>query len=65
VDILVNNAGEDIIHFRRLVNTAVTDEDPSGIVRDASFARMTKQQWDDVYRVHLEGTMRSVKDPFG
>lgn len=33
----------------------------AGIIRDASFARMTKQQWDDVYRVHLEGTMSVTK----
>lgn len=32
----------------------------AGIVRDSSFARMTKAQWDEVHRVHLEGTMRCV-----
>lgn len=30
----------------------------AGIIRDSSFAKMTQQQWDDVYKVHLEGTMR-------
>ncbi|GLD97067.1 hypothetical protein PINS_up021759 [Pythium insidiosum] len=33
----------------------------AGIVRDSSFARMTKQQWDDVTRVHMEGTMTVTK----
>lgn len=30
----------------------------AGIVRDSSFGRMSKDQWDAVYKVHLEGTMR-------
>jgi len=38
-------------HVDGLVNNA-------GIIRDSSFAKMTQQQWDDVYKVHLEGTMR-------
>ncbi|KAL4155743.1 hypothetical protein PRNP1_007846 [Phytophthora ramorum] len=33
----------------------------AGIIRDSSFAKMTQQQWDDVYKVHLEGTMRTTK----
>ncbi|KAG2765505.1 hypothetical protein PC129_g19488 [Phytophthora cactorum] len=33
----------------------------AGIIRDSSFAKMTQQQWDDVYKVHLEGTMRMTK----
>ncbi|OWY96036.1 Peroxisomal multifunctional enzyme type 2, partial [Phytophthora megakarya] len=33
----------------------------AGIIRDSSFAKMTQQQWDDVYKVHLEGTMRVTK----
>ncbi|KAG7395648.1 hypothetical protein PHYBOEH_003405 [Phytophthora boehmeriae] len=33
----------------------------AGIIRDSSFAKMTQQQWDEVYRVHLEGTMRMTK----
>lgn len=32
----------------------------AGIIRDSSFAKMTKEQWDAVYRVHLEGTMKCV-----
>jgi 3-hydroxyacyl-CoA dehydrogenase/3a,7a,12a-trihydroxy-5b-cholest-24-enoyl-CoA hydratase len=30
----------------------------AGIIRDSSFAKMTQEQWDAVYRVHLEGTMK-------
>ncbi|CEG45361.1 peroxisomal multifunctional enzyme type [Plasmopara halstedii] len=33
----------------------------AGILRDNSFAKMTRQEWDDVYKVHLEGTMRMIK----
>ncbi|DBA04401.1 TPA: hypothetical protein N0F65_009997 [Lagenidium giganteum] len=33
----------------------------AGIVRDASFAKMTREQWDEVYKVHLEGTMSVTK----
>ncbi|KAF1785003.1 NAD(P)-binding domain [Phytophthora cactorum] len=33
----------------------------AGIIRDSSFTKMTQQQWDDVYKVHLEGTMRMTK----
>lgn len=33
----------------------------AGIIRDSSFARMTQAQWDAVYRVHLEGTMKCVR----
>ncbi|RLN65139.1 hypothetical protein BBJ28_00019262 [Nothophytophthora sp. Chile5] len=32
----------------------------AGIIRDSSFAKMTQEQWDAVYRVHLEGTMSTV-----
>ncbi len=41
-------------HFGRIdvvINNA-------GILRDASFARMTDEDWDLVYRVHLEGSYR-------
>ncbi|KAG7385773.1 hypothetical protein PHYPSEUDO_001126 [Phytophthora pseudosyringae] len=34
----------------------------AGIIRDSSFAKMTQQQWDEVYKVHLEGTMRMTKE---
>lgn len=30
----------------------------AGVIRDSSFAKMTKEQWDTVYNVHLEGTMK-------
>ncbi|ETM42793.1 hypothetical protein L914_11600 [Phytophthora nicotianae] len=33
----------------------------AGIIRDSSLAKMTQEQWDDVYKVHLEGTMRMTK----
>lgn len=28
----------------------------AGILRDASFLKMTDKQWNDVYKVHLFGT---------
>jgi 3-hydroxyacyl-CoA dehydrogenase/3a,7a,12a-trihydroxy-5b-cholest-24-enoyl-CoA hydratase len=30
----------------------------AGILRDASFAKMTDEDWDSIYRVHLLGSMR-------
>lgn len=37
----------------------------AGIIQDSSFAKMAQQQWDDVYKVHLEGTMRMTKASWG
>ncbi|CAH0518634.1 unnamed protein product [Peronospora belbahrii] len=37
----------------------------AGIILDSSFAKMAQQQWDDVYKVHLEGTMRVTKASWG
>jgi NAD(P)-dependent dehydrogenase (short-subunit alcohol dehydrogenase family)/acyl dehydratase len=33
----------------------------AGILRDASFVKMTNEQWDAVYRVHLRGTYSCAK----
>jgi 3-hydroxyacyl-CoA dehydrogenase/3a,7a,12a-trihydroxy-5b-cholest-24-enoyl-CoA hydratase len=33
----------------------------AGILRDASFAKMTDDDWDSIYRVHLLGSMRVTR----
>lgn len=64
MDIVINNAGE-VIAAECMLNLSeqrglTTDASYAGIVRDSSFARMSKEQWDAVHQVHLEGTMRCV-----
>ena len=41
-------------HFGR-VDVVVNN---AGILRDASFAKMSEADWDNIYRVHLLGSMR-------
>ncbi|XP_014473936.1 PREDICTED: peroxisomal multifunctional enzyme type 2 isoform X2 [Dinoponera quadriceps] len=33
----------------------------AGILKDASFAKMTEKQWDMIYDVHLKGAMKTTK----
>ena len=54
--------GEGIVEFA-LEKFARIDAiiNNAGIVRDAQFKNMTLEQWDEIYRVHLEGAFRINK----
>lgn len=54
--------GEEIIEFA-LNNFPKIDAviNNAGIVRDAQFKNMTFEQWDEIYRVHLESAFRISK----
>ena len=54
--------GEGIVEFA-LEKFARIDAiiNNAGIVRDAQFKDMTLEQWDEIYRVHLEGAFRINK----
>lgn len=51
---IVQQVLEDFAQIDVLINNA-------GIVRDATFKNMTFDQWDEVYRTHLEGAFRITK----
>uniref|UniRef100_K3WBI7 Ketoreductase domain-containing protein n=1 Tax=Globisporangium ultimum (strain ATCC 200006 / CBS 805.95 / DAOM BR144) TaxID=431595 RepID=K3WBI7_GLOUD len=59
---------DSVVSGRKLVDAAMNKwgrvdivVNNAGIVRDTSFARMSRAQWDAVYKVHLEGTMSVTK----
>ncbi|KAI9912525.1 hypothetical protein PsorP6_006511 [Peronosclerospora sorghi] len=59
---------DSVVEGRKVVDAALNKwgrvdilVNNAGIVLDSSFAKMTHQHWDDVYKVHLEGTMRMTK----
>lgn len=54
--------GEEIVAFA-LANFDRIDAviNNAGIVKDAQFKNMTIEQWDEIYRVHLEGAFRITK----
>jgi NAD(P)-dependent dehydrogenase (short-subunit alcohol dehydrogenase family) len=54
--------GEAIVDFA-LENFSRIDAviNNAGIVRDAQFKNMTLEEWDEIYRVHLEGAFKITK----
>jgi 3-hydroxyacyl-CoA dehydrogenase/3a,7a,12a-trihydroxy-5b-cholest-24-enoyl-CoA hydratase len=53
------NQGEDIVSFAldafSRIDVVINN---AGIIRDAQFSKMTLAEWDEVYRVNLEGAFR-------
>jgi len=52
---VISALAEELGHIEVLVNNA-------GITRDAVFHRMTKQQWDEVLRVNLDGMFNVTRN---
>lgn len=59
---------ESVEHGARIIEAAMDSfgrvdvvVNNAGILRDASFAKMTEDDWDIIYRVHLLGSMRVAR----
>jgi len=59
---------DSVEHGARIVETAMDTfgrvdivVNNAGILRDASFAKMTEEDWDQIYRVHLLGSFRVTR----